>query len=74
MPQPTLDTLLLTDEERRAAKVQVEQMAYFRWQDAGCPQDDALRFWCEAELEWMEYFYVPHRRAEKKNSYVIRKK
>lgn len=66
MAHPTLDTLLLTDDERRAARAQVEKMAYFRWQDAGSPEGCALRFWCEAELEWMKYFYVPNRRDREK--------
>ena len=61
MAQPSLDTLLLTDAEREAARDHVRRMAYFKWQDAGCPENRALEFWCEAELEWMEYFYVPHR-------------
>ena len=71
MAHPTLETLLLTDDERQSARIQIEKMAYFKWQDAGGPETggpetSALRFWCEAELEWMKYFYVPNRRDRKK--------
>jgi hypothetical protein len=61
MNRPTLDMLLLTDKELQAAKKQVQQMAYFRWQNAGCPLECEQTFWNEAELEWIEYYYVPHR-------------
>ena len=59
--QPCLDSLLLTEDELKAARKQVQGMAYFKWQAAGCPEDDALTFWLEAELEWIEYYYVPDR-------------
>ena len=36
-------------------------MAYFKWQDAGSPDEDPIKFWREAELEWIEYYYVPDR-------------
>jgi hypothetical protein len=61
MERPTLNTLLLTENELDAARTQVQQMAYFKWQNAGCPDNDPLSFWSEAELEWIEYYYVPHR-------------
>jgi len=61
--QPCLDLLLLTDNELQAAKKQVQEMAYFKWQAAGCPDNAELRFWLDAELEWVEYFYVPNRYA-----------
>lgn len=34
----------------------VEERAYFKWLDAGCPHDEAsrLRFWTEAEREYNE--------------------
>ena len=59
--QPCLDSLLLTEEELKIAKKKVQEMAYFKWQAAGCPEDDTLMFWLEAELEWIEYYYVPDR-------------
>ena len=59
--QPCLDLLLLTEDELKAARKHVEEIAYFKWQAAGCPKEDALTFWREAELEWIEYDYVPDR-------------
>lgn len=59
--QPSLDTLQLTESELEVAKQQVQEMAYFKWQAAGCPEDDGTDFWSEAELEWIEYYYVPDR-------------
>ena len=61
MQQPRLDSLLLTDDELRAARKQVEELAYSKWQAAGCPENGGTRFWREAELEWIEYSYVPDR-------------
>lgn len=58
---PTLDSLLLTEDELLQAREQVREMAYFNWLNAGRPDDDSLANWTEAELEWIEYFYVPHR-------------
>ena len=59
--QPCLESLLLTEDELKAARKHVREIAYFKWQDAGSPEDDALTFWQEAELEWIEYYYVPDR-------------
>ena len=56
-----LDLLQLTDNELMTAKQQVRESAYFKWKAAGCPEGDSLRFWLEAELEWVEYCYVPDR-------------
>lgn len=61
MDPPSLDSLMLTQAELSIAKEQVRQMAYFKWKNAGCPDGRSQRFWSEAELEWIEYFYVPHR-------------
>lgn len=58
---PSLDALLLTQDELKAAKKQIRKMAYARWEAAGSPEDDALIYWREAELEWIEYYYVPDR-------------
>jgi hypothetical protein len=59
--QPCLNSLLLLEDELKAARKQVQKIAYFKWQAAGCPEDNALTFWREAELEWIEYYYVPDR-------------
>jgi len=56
-----LESLELTEEELQIAKEQVRQIAYAKWQRAGCPPGDPLVFWREAELEWIEYEYVPDR-------------
>ncbi|MCA9263988.1 MAG: DUF2934 domain-containing protein [Planctomycetales bacterium] len=56
-----LDTLFLTDEELANARQCVERMAYFMWQDGGCPDGQADRFWRSAERKWIAYYYVPHR-------------
>jgi len=61
MEQPHLELLLLTDEELCEARKQVEEMAYYKWLDAGCPPGTELDCWREAELEWVELFYVPDR-------------
>ena len=57
--QPSLDLLQLTEEELHDARQAVREMAYFKWQAAGCPDNQSLKFWLEAELEWVEYRYVP---------------
>ena len=61
MQPPSLDSLLLTSDELERARKQVEEMAYFKWQAAGCPDADPDIFWRDAELEWIEYCYVPDR-------------
>ncbi len=59
---PSLESLLLTSSELRAARKEVRQMAYLKWEQAGSPQDDdPQKYWREAELEWIEYHYVPDR-------------
>ena len=64
MEQPSLDSLLLNEDELQEARRQVQEMAYYKWQHAGCPDGQDLRFWLEAELEWVEYYYVPDRENE----------
>ena len=59
--QPRLDSLLLTTDELRSARSKVHEMAYFKWQTAGCPDGCDLTFWLEAELEWIKYLYIPDR-------------
>jgi hypothetical protein len=60
---PCLDSLLLTDDELNLARKQIQELAYFKWQEAGCPDNSALTFWAEAEREWIAYSYVPHRQS-----------
>lgn len=64
-----LDSLILTREELNIARSQVEEMAYYRWLYAGCPAGEDLRFWLEAELEWVGYRYCPHRFAEERSDF-----
>ena len=57
-----LDSLELTADEIKAAKREVEEAAYYKWKAAGCSEtDDPLIYWLQAELEWIEYRYVPDR-------------
>lgn len=63
MYQPDLEALFLTDEELAAAKEEIKKMAFAKWHDAGCPKDGKKDFWAEAQLEWIEYRYVPDRYA-----------
>ena len=57
----SLDKLVLTSDELKCARLQVQKLAYEKWQAAGCPEGKDEQFWSEAELEWIEYFYVPDR-------------
>jgi hypothetical protein len=59
-----LDTLELRPEARRAAEEAIRHMAHRRWDEAGQPAEDDLRFWLEAEREWIERCYVPDRGAD----------
>ncbi|MCG8583742.1 MAG: DUF2934 domain-containing protein [Pirellulales bacterium] len=34
----------------------IAEVAYFRWQDAGCPHGDGSNFWVEAEAEYQAKF------------------
>lgn len=70
MQLPTLEKLLLTENELEEARRRIEEIAYTKWQQAGCPENRSLDFWNEAEIEWIEYFYVPDRvvGCEKMNS------
>lgn len=60
----TLETLEMTDEERRAARAAIEELAYRAWEKAGRADDDPLRYWREAELHWIGFHYVPHHYPE----------
>lgn len=57
----TLETLELTPEEIEHSKETVRQMAFSRWINAGCPRCDGREFWLQAERDWIEHCYVPHR-------------
>jgi hypothetical protein len=57
----TLETLELTPEERSSRKDALQRRAYFNWVEAGCPDCRQLEFWLQAECEWIENDYVPHR-------------
>ena len=60
--QTCLEVLELSADELKAAKQEVQEMAYCKWEAAGCSEeDDPLTYWLEAELEWIEYRYVPDR-------------
>lgn len=51
----------MTPEELASSKDAVRTRAYFSWLDAGYPDRRQLEFWIEAEREWIEHNYVPHR-------------
>ncbi len=57
----TLETLEMTAEELACCRDAVQKSAYLRWLDAGCPESGGLEFWLQAEREWIEKCYVPHR-------------
>jgi hypothetical protein len=59
-----LESLQMSDERRAAAQEEIQRNAYFKWQNAGCPEGDSMRFWREAEYEWIEFNYVPDRAVE----------
>jgi len=63
MYTPDLEALFLTDEELEVAKREVKKMAFCKWSDAGRPENSSRDFWNEAQLEWIEYRYVPDRYA-----------
>ena len=58
---PRLETLWLDERDMEAARKEIEALAFCKWQEAGCPDNSALDFWLEAEIEWIEYCYVPDR-------------
>lgn len=63
MSRLSLETLLLSDEELRVAHREVEKLAYRKWKEAGGPEGRDGEFWRAAELEWIEYYYVPDRKS-----------
>lgn len=61
----SLESLQMSEERRKAAQEEIQRNAYFKWQKAGCPEgEDPMRFWREAEYEWIEFNYVPDRAVE----------
>lgn len=62
-----LESLVLSEEDREAARRAVRETAYFKWQAASNPEDGALTFWLQAEVEWNEYCYVPDRYPTRAN-------
>lgn len=77
MHTPNLEALFLTEEELELAKKEIKKMAFCKWHDAGRPEGSSRDFWSEAQLEWIEYRYVPDRYAPQdelcgtKNDYGI---
>jgi hypothetical protein len=61
MQNPRLNSLRLSEPQMRAAKLEIQVLAYCKWKEAGCPEKRSLDFWLEAETEWIEYRYVPQR-------------
>ena len=55
LTQPKTEPKPLKPERRlesgRAAKHEIRQLAYRKWQQAGCPISDGVEFWLAAETE-----------------------
>ena len=60
----TLNSLDLNEGRLQAARDEIRRNAYLKWEAAGRPEGDPLRFWREAEYEWIEFQYVPDRLRE----------
>jgi len=57
----TLESLELSEEERKVCRDAIEKMAYFNWLNAGDGDKNQLEFWVKAERDWIEHCYVPDR-------------
>jgi hypothetical protein len=57
----TLETLEMTPEELKSSTDAVHKLAYFKWLNTGSPDCRELEFWLDAEREWIQHNYVPHR-------------
>lgn len=57
----TLETLEMTAQELESCTDAVRKMAYVIWLEAGQPEGKQLEFWLQAERQWIERSYVPHR-------------
>lgn len=60
----TLESLDLTADELTRCRECIRHMAFEKWLNAGQPAGDGLEFWTQAEREWIEHCYVPHRPFE----------
>jgi hypothetical protein len=53
--QPKTEPKPLKPERRlesgRASEDEIQQLAYKKWQQAGCPVSDGIEFWLSAETE-----------------------
>ena len=58
---PNLDSLELPSDEQDAARQRIRGIAYEKWRAAGCPDGMSLSFWLQAERDWIEHEFVPHR-------------
>lgn len=61
MKKPSLESLPLDAQGMESARREIEVLAFCKWKEAGCPDNSAFNFWVEAEMEWIEYRYVPDR-------------
>ena len=61
MYTPNLEDLYLTEDELEIARAEVKEMAFRDWEQAGRPNNCDQEFWEKAQLEWIEYRYVPDR-------------
>lgn len=57
----TLETLEIAPQDLPAVREEIQRMAYFKWIQAGRPEGEPLEFWKQAERDWIEQKYVPHR-------------
>ncbi len=57
----TLETLEMTCEDLQRAREAVRKLAYFKWLEAGCPNDCDRLCWVQAEQDWIAHNYVPDR-------------
>ena len=57
----SIELLELSPEELETARERVRALAYRKWCEAGCPADDSEFYWHEAERQWIEHEYIPHR-------------
>lgn len=57
----SLESLELTPDELARSREAIRQMAYENWLNAGRLAGDGLQYWLQAEQNWIENCYVPHR-------------
>jgi len=56
-----IEKLELTPAELASCRAKISDLAYRKWIEAGCPCNRSSEFWLEAEKDWVERHYVPHR-------------